>query len=167
MNSSPKKDIPLFRISTGILFLLAFGAICYSVMNVTEMVRFIGNPEFSTVEDLFILSAIAILLGIGGPIGFVNAVYGAIAFKCRFAFEKSNRCLIAGLVIIAIQIATLIFLLLFVYQSRSRLLALGVEFYQVLLISIAPFLVGIGILCLIVYGALQMKREYIESRQQH
>ncbi|MEG2677605.1 MAG: hypothetical protein RR933_05755, partial [Oscillospiraceae bacterium] len=75
--------------------------------------------------------------------------------------------LIAGFVIIAIQIATLIFLLLFVYQSRSRLLALGVEFYQVLLISIAPFLVGIGILCLIVYGASQMKREYIESRQQH
>lgn len=151
-----KTDIPIFRISSVLLFLFSFAALCCAVSSNEAILSFFKNPFVSTTESLFNFIQFLALWGLGGPLFAGFGICGLLGFRWRFQMEKAKICFSIGSFMLLLQIVTIVFLAPYFRQSSMIFVELGIPSFISYILLLAPFLLGIILLIAYILGAIKM-----------
>lgn len=151
-----KNDIPIFRISSVLLFLFSFASSCCALYSYDAICSFFRNPIISSTESLFNFMQFLSFWGLGGPLFLSYGICGLLGIRWRFQMEKAKLCLFIGSVVLLLQIITIIYLYPYFQQSSVQFIKNGIPIFISSILLIAPFLIGFILLFIYLFGAIKM-----------
>lgn len=151
-----KNDIPIFRISSVLLFLFSFASSCCALYSYDAICSFFKNPIISSTETLFNFMQFWALWGLGGPLFLSYGICGLLGIRWRFQMEKAKFCFFIGSVLFLLQIITIIYLYPYFQQSSVQFIKSGIPIFFSNVLLIVPFLIGFILLIIYLFGAIKM-----------